>query len=312
MTNSHFCPTPLGAKTSQKLHTNNISLICLSHISIFFVVYLNFLAKIKSLRRRCDANFGGKSLRDRMRNRRLRLPGRHQDRERAVFHMLDPRTVLNGTPSVNWRIAPILSRLPPLARGYAVCECVATCTAALLRGGARCIWQNRRKLTNNEMNIRAWAGAVLMIALPAIAWGQRPLIYPLRSQSPGVQSIDSAFCYSQATKQTGVNIVRQPQIPLRTKPIHFASDAGRGTSEPPLPASAAHAAGASTSAGASGGASQTTPSAASATSAASGTSVTAGVASEAKLPPLPPPEPPMTSYWRSFGDCMQSRGYGVR
>jgi hypothetical protein len=40
--------------------------------------------------------------------------------------------------------------------------------------------------------------------------------------------------------------------------------------------------------------------------------MTTGSASETKMPPLPPPEPPMTSYWRSFGDCMQSRGYGVR
>jgi hypothetical protein len=158
------------------------------------------------------------------------------------------------------------------------------------------------------MNIRVWAGVVLMIALPAIAWAQRPLVYPLRSQSPGAQSIDSAYCYWQAKKQTGVDIVRQPQRPLRTKSINFASDAGRGTSEPPLPASADHAGAAS----ASTGASQTTGSAASGTSAASGPSVTEGGAGEAKLPPLPPPEPPMTTYWRAYGDCMQSRGYGVR
>jgi hypothetical protein len=179
---------------------------------------------------------------------------------------------------------------------------------------ARCIWQNRRKLTNNEMNTRAWAGVVLMVALPAIAWAQRPLTFPLRSQSPGEQSIDSAFCYGQAKKQTGVDITRQPQRPLRTKPINFAPDAGRGTSEPPLPASAAHAPAASAGAGASAstGASQTTASAASGTSAASGPSVAAGGASSVKLPPLPPPEPPMTTYWQAFGDCMQSRGYGVR
>jgi hypothetical protein len=160
------------------------------------------------------------------------------------------------------------------------------------------------------MNIRVWAGVVLMTALPAIAWAQRPLVYPLRSQSPGAQSIDSAYCYWQAKQQTGVDIARQPQRPLRTKPINFASDAGRGTSEPPLPASADHAGAAS--AGASTGASQTTASAASGTNAASGPSVTAGSASEAKLPPLPPPEPPMTTYWRAYGDCMQNRGYGVR
>ncbi|MEA3122465.1 MAG: hypothetical protein QOH33_2043 [Paraburkholderia sp.] len=166
------------------------------------------------------------------------------------------------------------------------------------------------------MNIRVWTGIVAMIALPPIAWAQRPLIYPLRSQSPGAQSVDSAYCYWQAKKETGVDIVRQPQRPLRTKPIDFASDAGRGTSEPPLPASAEHAgaasAGTRAGAGASTGASQTMPSAASGTSAASGPSVNAGGASGTKLPPLPPPKPPMTTYWQAYGDCMQSRGYGVR
>jgi hypothetical protein len=163
------------------------------------------------------------------------------------------------------------------------------------------------------MNIRVWASVVLMIAAPAIAWAQRPLTYPLRSQSAGAQSIDSAYCYWQTNKQTGVDIVRQPQRPFRTKPIDFAPDAGRGTSEPPLPASADHAGAASAGvSGASAGAGQTTESAASGAIAASGSSVTAGSAGETKLPPLPPPEPPMTRYWRAYGDCMQSRGYGVR
>jgi hypothetical protein len=160
----------------------------------------------------------------------------------------------------------------------------------------------------------------LTIAAPAIVWAQRPLTYPLRSQSPAQQMVDQAYCYSQAKKQTNVDIVRQSQRPLRTTPIIFASDAGYGTSQPPLPGSAGQAAAASAasapSAATSTGASQSTASAPSGASAgpASGPPAPAAATSagEAKLPPLPPPEPPMTTYWRAFGDCMQSRGYGVR
>jgi hypothetical protein len=164
---------------------------------------------------------------------------------------------------------------------------------------------------------------VLTIAAPATVWAQRPLTYPLQSQSPAQQMVDQAYCYSQAKKQTNVDIVRQPQRPLRTTPIIFSSDAGYGTEPPPLPASAgqataasaASAPGAATSTGASQSAASAPSSAsAGATSGASGAPVPAAAAStgEANLPPLPPPEPPMTTYWRAFGDCMAGRGYGVR
>jgi hypothetical protein len=164
------------------------------------------------------------------------------------------------------------------------------------------------------MSIRVWVGAVLLMSAPAMVWAQRPLTYPLRSQTPGTQAIDNAYCYWQAKKETNVDTARQPQTP-RTTPITFASDAGRGMSEPPLPASAAAAsAGAAPGAGAGTGASQPAASTpvASGAGAASGPSVATSSGGEAKLPPLPPPEPPMTTYWRAFGDCMQSRGYGVR
>jgi hypothetical protein len=172
------------------------------------------------------------------------------------------------------------------------------------------------------MSIRAWAGAVLIATTSGLVWAQRPLVYPLRSQSPGAQSVDNAFCYWQAKQQTNVDIVREPQRPLRTKAIGFAPDAGRGTSAPPLPPAAVGAKGASGTAGASAAAptaaaSAPAPASAPTSAGASGASETTALnpasgASSVNLPPRPPPEPPMTRYWQAYGDCMQSRGYGVR
>ena len=164
---------------------------------------------------------------------------------------------------------------------------------------------------------------------------QQPAVYPLRSQTAAAQGVDSAYCYWQAKRQTSVDMTRLSQRPNRTKPIQFAADAGKGASEPPLPA--AHAA--------SNGATQTpkavtAASDAGGTSAASGASLSAARANAASadagsaqaalsasgmsgatkapasgstnLPPLPPPQPPMTTYWQAYGDCMQARGYGVQ
>ena len=185
------------------------------------------------------------------------------------------------------------------------------------------------------MSIRVWTGAVLIATTSGLVWAQRPLVYPLRSQSPGAQSVDNALCYWQAKQQTHVDIVREPQRPLRTKAIGFAPDAGRGTSVPPLPPSTDRGKNASASAGtaaASSAASAASPTAtasaptqahaaqgasAPANAGASGASETTALntasgASSVNLPPLPPPEPPMTRYWQAYGECMQSRGYGVR
>jgi len=178
------------------------------------------------------------------------------------------------------------------------------------------------------ISIRIWVGAVLIATTSGLVWAQRPLVYPLRSQSPGAQSIDNALCYSQARQQTNVDIVREPQRPLRKKAIDFAPDAGRGTSVPPLPpgterskaaggATGTAAASAASAASPTAAASASTQTTASTNTGASGASATTALnaasgANTINLPPLPPPEPPMTRYWQAYGDCMQSRGYGVR
>ena len=200
------------------------------------------------------------------------------------------------------------------------------------------------------MNRFLLTGVLLVLAAePALA--QRPVVYPLRSQDTAAQAVDNAYCYWQARKDTNVDMARESQRPQRTQPIGFAADAGRGMNEPPLPARAGHGQAASSASGVpatksgagKGGATARPPAQASASGApASGPTETAGESarlpaapdrpssaafgtaasatsrsasqpeSDAKLPPLPPPEPPMTLYWRAYGDCMQSRGYGVQ
>jgi hypothetical protein len=190
-----------------------------------------------------------------------------------------------------------------------------------------------------------WIAGALLAAEATTTLAQQPAVYPLRSQTAALQSVDSAYCYWQAKKQTGVDMARQSQRPEPTKTVRFAPDAGRGASEPPLPPpnGAANAVARTTkapgSAGEAGGASAapaargapglaaradaasvnrhavTAPASAagassSASVAAASTSASAGAAAD--LPPLPPPPPPMTTYWQAYGDCMQARGYGVQ
>jgi hypothetical protein len=199
----------------------------------------------------------------------------------------------------------------------------------------------------SAMNLSRVIGVLLLVAT-APASAQRPVVYPLRSQDTAAQAVDNAYCYWQARKDTNVDMAHESQRPQRTQPIGFAPDAGRGMSEPPLPARAEHAQGGKGASavqalkaapgkdGAPKPASSTAtpapavkaasagdgvrtpgapgrpPGAASDSAAATPPQSASDAVSDAKLPPLPPPEPPMTLYWRAYGDCMQSRGYGVQ
>lgn len=200
------------------------------------------------------------------------------------------------------------------------------------------------------MKIASIASALLLVgATPALA--QQPAVYPLRSQTAALQSVDSASCYAQAKRETGVNMARQSQRPQRTDPMRFGADAGRGASEPPLPAAASAPSGVSrahkgalttANAGEAPAAGGDTPppaaraaavasanghsgqrlaqpsaapgpaSASIAASASASASASPSTSEVAGLPPLPPPLPPMASYWQAYGDCMQARGYGVQ
>lgn len=187
------------------------------------------------------------------------------------------------------------------------------------------------------MKTSVLVGAVL-IAGASTTFAARPSVYPLRSQNAQTQGMDNAYCYWQAKQQTGVDMARQSQRPVPSRTYRAAADAGRGASEPPLPA----ARGASDSGvsgvsgvqadkdaasgvvhdGASAASAQSiaarhaeSPSASSGPGRANPSSSSgprSASSAVAELPPLPPPEPPMTAYWHAYGDCMQSRGYGVQ
>ncbi len=181
------------------------------------------------------------------------------------------------------------------------------------------------------MKISVLVGAVLM-ALSTTTIAARPSVYPLRSQSASTQGIDNALCYSQARQQTGVDMARQSQRPVPAKTHWAAADAGKGASAPPLPAArgasdggsrAAQGGSSAMEAGSASAADTQSSAARPAESSAVGSGTahapaespgSRGAASSAVagLPPLPPPEAPMTTYWQAYGDCMQSRGYGVQ
>ncbi|MEW6343874.1 MAG: hypothetical protein RXR20_14835 [Paraburkholderia sp.] len=169
---------------------------------------------------------------------------------------------------------------------------------------------------------------LLAVSGAASAW--QPVVYPIRSQSPWQQSVDSATCYSVASQQSKVNITQQAQAPM---PPKFASGTaligGPQVSQPPLPASGAASASMTMTSAAPAGAmpaSGTAAGAAAPVAQASepmpktdkngipelGGASEPQSAAEVKPPPMPPPEPPMTRYWRAYGVCMQGRGYAVQ
>lgn len=189
---------------------------------------------------------------------------------------------IDARPPIGWRILAILFRSLPSTCTYTSKAISHGICARTLCDATQ--WEG----TSRTMSIRVWACLLLAITAPSITWAQRPVTYPLRSQSVSQQSVDEAYCYWQAKQQTGVDITRQPQRPTRSPRVGAALDVGSGTAAPPLPHGA---------------------DVIGAASAADASAVL--VASGAQLPPLPHPEPPMTVYWHAFGDCMQSRGYGV-
>jgi hypothetical protein len=158
--------------------------------------------------------------------------------------------------------------------------------------------------------------ALLTLSGAASAW--QPVVYPVRSQSASQQSVDAATCYSTASRQSGVNITREAQSPMRPKLASGAVGIGGAgqVSQPPLPASGTTAASGSVPA-------SSTPAAAAQASEPMPKTDKNGVPelggaseplteAEVKAPPMPPPEPPMTRYWRAYATCMQGRGYTVQ
>jgi hypothetical protein len=75
---------------------------------------------------------------------------------------------------------------------------------------------------------------LLVTSSAAFAW--QPLTYPIRSQSPYQRGVDTALCYSEASRISKVDIVREPQIPPRPTPAAKGASTG-APAKPPLPPS---------------------------------------------------------------------------
>lgn len=146
-----------------------------------------------------------------------------------------------------WRIVPILSLFDSdsclYAGGIGAALTDSTDRAQpshpLTRRALPMSWLTARTPKERELMKIFLCASVTLLAFSTAAFGQRPAIYPLRSQNPAAQGVDSAYCYWQAKQQTGIDMTRLPQRPPRTKVARFAPDAGRGASQPPLPGAAA-------------------------------------------------------------------------
>jgi hypothetical protein len=154
---------------------------------------------------------------------------------------------------------------------------------------------------------------LLTLSGAASAW--QPVVYPIRSQSAWQQSTDTATCYSTASRQSGVNITREAQSPMRPKLASGAAGIGGGgqVSQPPLPASGTvSASGTKATVAVAAQASEPMPKTDKNGLPQLGGASEPQTAAEVKAPPMPPPEPPMTRYWRAYAACMQGRGYAVQ
>jgi hypothetical protein len=156
------------------------------------------------------------------------------------------------------------------------------------------------------MRIPLSAGiAVLLLSTSALA--QQPPAFPMRSQSPAQNSIDTAMCYSYANQHTGVVMARVSQAPEKPKTVKPGAVHPVAVAAP-LPSAIAPGSAPVAASAPEASATPTPGVAADARAAAHASSTSA----DAPMPALPPPEPPMVQYWRSYGECMTDRGYMVR
>ncbi|MEA3124797.1 MAG: hypothetical protein QOD67_1816 [Caballeronia sp.] len=156
------------------------------------------------------------------------------------------------------------------------------------------------------MRIPLSAGiAVLLLSTSALA--QQPPAFPMRSQSPAQNSIDTAMCYSYANQHTGVVMARVSQAPEKPKTVKPGAVHPVAVAAP-LPSAIAPGSAPVAASATEASATPTPGVAADARAAAHASSTSA----DAPMPALPPPEPPMVQYWRSYGECMTDRGYMVR
>jgi hypothetical protein len=156
------------------------------------------------------------------------------------------------------------------------------------------------------MRIPLSAGfAALLLSGAALA--QQPLAFPMRSQSPGQQSMDSAACYGWANQHTKIVMARQSQEPVRPSAVKHVAVHQVAVADPLPPVMPAM---------------PSTPSSDRVDPSMVEVSLSSrplmpampvkGAPTMPAMPALPPPEPPMVQYWQAYSGCMTEHGYMVR
>jgi hypothetical protein len=150
------------------------------------------------------------------------------------------------------------------------------------------------------MRIPLSAGlAALLLSGSALA--QQPLAFPMRSQSAGQQSMDSAACYGWANQHTKIVMARQSQEPVRpvaAKHVAIHPVAVADPLPPSLPAATAS--------------DPADPTLVAVSLSARPPVAAMPAKGEPGMPALPPPESPMVQYWQAYAGCMTDHGYMVR
>ncbi|QGZ66466.1 YMGG-like glycine zipper-containing protein [Paraburkholderia acidisoli] len=144
--------------------------------------------------------------------------------------------------------------------------------------------------------------ACLLLGACSLAFAQKPAIYPAHGQSPQLQQQDDAACYAWAKQNTGVDPVAASQAPPPQGGPTGArvGGAARGAAAGAIIGDvsgndAGHGAAVGATAGAlAGGVRARREHAAQAQASQQAQSAA------------------MSTYWRSYGACMQGRGYSVQ
>jgi hypothetical protein len=150
------------------------------------------------------------------------------------------------------------------------------------------------------MRIPLSAGLAALL-LSGTALAQQPLAFPMRSQSPGQQTMDSAACYGWANQHTKISMARQSQEPVRPSAVKHVAIHQVAVADPLPPVMPAMPS-----------SDRVDPSMVEVSLSSRPSMPAMPVKGAPAMPALPPPEPPMVQYWQAYSGCMTEHGYMVR
>lgn len=146
------------------------------------------------------------------------------------------------------------------------------------------------------------AMALSLLGLPAMAWSQKPSVYPANGQSAQQQSADDAQCLTWAKQDTGIDpaAVAAAPPPSTGPQGERLRGAARGAAAGAVVGEVAH-----------GDASQGAGVGAAAGVLAGGARARRNKAAQAQQDQATKARA-VDTYYRAYGACMQERGYTVR